>query len=1780
MIARQNPCSDTLKSLYESFCLSFLTQLDSKSRLVMQQMIEKEILQGSTKIVSAKITKPKRIQNLLDIEGFWVTVGTNEPKVIEDYILTKSIKENLKDLCRIISLGKGLPILLQGETSVGKTSLIQYIAKLAGHTCFRVNNHEHTDLSEYIGSYTSDSCGKLVFKEGVLVDAMRTGAWIILDELNLAPTEVLEALNRVLDDNRELFIPETQTTVKAHANFILFATQNPPGRYGGRKILSRAFRNRFVELHFDQIPDDELVVILEKRCQIPASYAKKMVGSMRDLQIRRRGSDVFAGRQGFMTLRDLFRWGDRYRLFKDSMERVVFFDWDHRLALIGYMILAGRARRLPETDDIKDVLEKRFLKNKEQLNVEEVFDREFEKLFHRKVLPSAFRHVVWTQGMKRMAVLIWNALEYKEPVLLVGETGCGKTTLCQLYAALKNLQLESVNCHMHSEGSDFLGSLRPVRDKQLNPGKIFEWVDGPLVQAMRQGHAFLLDEISLADDSVLERLNSLLEPDRTLLLSEKATEGHKGLEEGLIVKASDSFLLMATMNPGGDYGKKELSSALRNRFTEIWCPSEVTPHDLKKIITENLSCQPDQKETVAAVILDFFLWFKQNVSPSTSKSSTSIRDILAWINFFNTSTTSAIKKLAPWDALLHGAYLTLIDSVGCGSSFSSESSNRRVTSNKCHEQMCQILHKYQIERIDNDSLPQDQCFGISPFFIPLHRHLKSPLHVQNYTFDVSGVQTNLLKILRGMQLDKPILLEGVPGVGKTSLVESLAKATGHKIIRINLSEQTDMSDLFGADLPVEGSNRDEDSPPSFSWRDGPLLRGLKSDDTWVILDELNLASQSVLEGLNSVLDHRSEIFISELSKRFEISKEKTRIFAAQNPHGQGASRKGLPKSFLNRFTVVYIDSFTSQDMELILMENFIAIPAATISNLVDFNQKLLLNLDSNIAFGSNGAPFEFNLRDVSRCCQMIESLMTTLPLSESISAAVRLIYSNRFRSISDREIVAEIFDNVFAFDLELMPACLMVRPESISCGHQDLSRISSDVKDNRIFHLSNSDNSILESILTCINQKWNSILIGDNDTNISSYIAMLSIMTGKTLSSLTVHSEMDAIELLGGFEQSDFWRILVESEAEISRQVRKNLRQSMHHEPEDDTRFSKLKASSSLLRSYQKRSLGAKREDALESIQSLKQLSLQMNLDTITERLNLCEKRLKKCRKLSEIGAFEWMDSQLVNSIEKGHWLLLNDANLCPASVLDRLNGVLEPNGRLIMTEQGTINESTGLRVITPHPDFRMFLTMDPKNGELSRAMRNRGVEIHVENKVQTTPSYDLKYRMGDSIAYTAIYEASFLEEEPCQKWKSNVAAFLERSSESDIAIRQHLVQQCTNVDYLMPQLNSTAHHNHVSHPFDIRFDHMLWEKMKKTVPQDFEKRINNWHLKLFVEQVKSCCDSLTGLSEPLSLLKNQFIGLYSCSTPDDQQLFELKIKGLWFLRLLDVMSHEDLCHKNERLQKSVFLIHWAVCNEHSGKLLDQLLKACNDDIMSIGSIKAWLSSVYNCMDRDAFLLRIIRDVTSSLNLNQTAIIPSKINMIPDDDGVRGSESFDQNVRLFWKLIWLLTENGVLMKNVQPGSGEIENLMSLLPQVDLDPRHVYFSTRGENKSETLYYHLRQLDQMSRNLPSNNGLWKDGVMLDSTSSFSIVCISVLRALESKLSDHEKCHRQIEQIETYLWDNYTQLNSPSKINLKVLYQKLLLQWHAVTSESSSDNKPSDELKVILWFFHLNTDPFLCR
>lgn len=190
---------------------------------------------------------------------------------------------------------------------------------------------------------------------------------------------------------------------------------------------------------------------------------------------------------------------------------------------------------------------------------------------------------------------------------------------------------------------------------------------------------------------------------------------------------------------------------------------------------------------------------------------------------------------------------------------------------------CQIEEKLRDSTDDSmevdseeSEYPEDM-FGIRPFFIP-----KGPFPVDeefiSFTFHAPTTKENSLKLMRALQLRKPILLEGSPGVGKTSLVTALAKASGYNCLRINLSDQTDVSDLFGADLPVEGGRGGE-----FAWKDGPFLRALRAGD-WILLDELNLASQSVLEGLNACFDHRGEIYIPELGKSRNNSINKLKIY--------------------------------------------------------------------------------------------------------------------------------------------------------------------------------------------------------------------------------------------------------------------------------------------------------------------------------------------------------------------------------------------------------------------------------------------------------------------------------------------------------------------------------------------------------------------------------------------------------------------------------------------------------------------------------------------------------------------------------------------------------------------------------------------------------------------------------------------------------------------------------------------------------------------------------------
>lgn len=1294
------------RALWEGCLMTFAMSLDSRSYEIVRVLCSQHLLSG-LRNQKAALSQVPTLPASLDADRYirfghyWLEKGDEVIPSNNNYVITPSVQAKLSDLARII-LTRKFPVLIQGPTSAGKTSAVEFLAHQTGHKFVRINNHEHTDIQEYLGTYASDpATGKLAFREGVLVEALRQGHWLVLDELNLAPTDVLEALNRLLDDNRELVLPETQEVVKPHPHFMLFATQNPPGLYAGRKVLSRAFRNRFLEVHFEDVPQHELEVILCQRSAIPPSYAKKIVLVFEELRRRRQAARMFESKASFATLRDLFRWAGREAN-----------SYQH-LAENGYMLLAERARRDEDKIVVKEVVEQVM-----KVTIDEAalytISLDLTSAYSRLGLPLPTGNIVWTSAMQRLFTLVAVAAHYDEPLLLVGETGCGKTSVCEVLAKCLGRDLIGVNCHQNMETADLLGSQRPLRNRaqrlqevarQLGeittlPASItiesletvinslptsdrvaqisqllkscsamFEWHDGPLVHAMQESSILLLDELSLADDSVLERLNSVLEPGKTLVLAEK---GGASIAESTIV-GSPGFQVVATMNPGGDFGKKELSPALRNRFTEIWVPSVNLRADLLQII--EATWKHEEFRPYGSLIIDFFEWFGDNVL-EPSHSGIGLRDILAWVTFMDVCRERT--QLEASQLFAHAAQMIIIDGLETLPSLGAlPKAKRDAIRRSCSSIVAQLVpHSATPDEIAITS----DSFAVGPFALPRHSSTLKPSSL--FDMDAPTTRSNVLRIVRACQMPKSVLLEGSPGVGKTTLVQAIASLCGKELCRINLSDQTDLIDLFGADLPVAGGDAGE-----FAWSDAAFLTAMQRGD-WVLLDEMNLASQAVLEGLNAVLDHRGTVFVPELGRSFTRHPD-FRIFAAQNPMQQGGGRKGLPKSFLNRFTKVYVDEHTSEDLISICLTLFPAMERDVVAAVVAFNSRLQDETMLWRSFGQSGSPWEFNLRDIARWFSL-QARKTGLETDATILEFLSTIYVLRFRTARDQQAVAALAEQIFGRSIPSNAPWPETSLSFLQVGHSLLTRGDSPC----LPHFRLSPPVLLgrqnEAFLKCMEMAWPIILVGPSGAGKRSLVRHNAEMLNKHVTEFTMHPGVDTMEMLGSFEQADLKRTTQAVLAKVAQIAESS--SSAHIQ--------------ACIRKVRRGDVSAARA----IVNALGRTELSAELDGLA---------------LASGSGFEWVDGPLVKAMKQGHWYLVNDANLCGAAVLDRLNGLCEPNGVLILSEKGGDTE-----ILRPHPDFRLVFSFDPKNGELSRAMRNRGIEIFIE---KSKPMREVA--LGDSLA-------------------------------------------------------------------------------------------------------------------------------------------------------------------------------------------------------------------------------------------------------------------------------------------------------------------------------------------------------------------------------------------------------------------------------------------------------------
>ena len=163
-----------------------------------------------------------------------------------------------------------------------------------------------------------------------------------------------------------------------------------------------------------------------------------------------------------------------------------------------------------------------------------------------------------------------------------------------------------------------------------------------------------------------------------------------------------------------------------------------------------------------------------------------------------------------------------------------------------------------------------------------------------------------------------VLLEGVPGVGKTRLVRSLGRALSLDFSRIQFTPDLMPSDITGTNV-IE---RDENGNMKTSFRPGPIFANL------VLADEINRATPKTQSAMLEVMQEHK---VTVANKVYPV-KEPFFVLATQNPIEQDGTYP-LPEAQMDRFFFKLIMTFPKAD-ELASIVNMTQITMAETAEAV------------------------------------------------------------------------------------------------------------------------------------------------------------------------------------------------------------------------------------------------------------------------------------------------------------------------------------------------------------------------------------------------------------------------------------------------------------------------------------------------------------------------------------------------------------------------------------------------------------------------------------------------------------------------------------------------------------------------------------------------------------------------------------------------------------------------------------------------------------------------------
>ncbi|MFE3543955.1 CbbQ/NirQ/NorQ/GpvN family protein [Nocardia sp. NPDC059177] len=168
-----------------------------------------------------------------------------------------------------------LPVMLTGPTGCGKTRFVEHMGARLGRPVVTVSCHDDITSSDLVGRFLVTG-GDVVWTDGPLTRAVKSGAICYLDEVIEARHDSLAVLHSLADHRRALYLDRADEVVEAPATFMLVCSYNSAYR-SSLKVLKPSFRQRFVTLAMDYLPPEREAAVVAGESGVDPAIATRLV---------------------------------------------------------------------------------------------------------------------------------------------------------------------------------------------------------------------------------------------------------------------------------------------------------------------------------------------------------------------------------------------------------------------------------------------------------------------------------------------------------------------------------------------------------------------------------------------------------------------------------------------------------------------------------------------------------------------------------------------------------------------------------------------------------------------------------------------------------------------------------------------------------------------------------------------------------------------------------------------------------------------------------------------------------------------------------------------------------------------------------------------------------------------------------------------------------------------------------------------------------------------------------------------------------------------------------------------------------------------------------------------------------------------------------------------------------------------------------------------------------------------------------------------------------------